>query len=218
MYHCNVFLISIHFIMVDSNNSNSPEAVRQVNWEAVCTIEVIEEVVDDVHGDMDGIDAMGKNSAPIVTGVSRSLKFSILSSFSCSSSFSSILLMVFRTVWLITSSFSIVSKAIKSLEEEGGSGEVAGLGVEMFDICFFNCRNLWNLLSYDSRAETEMASLNMVSRPSIIIIMVFSWVKNIWRNDFAGNNGQCRQNVQALQPVFISSPRQVVLLFYIFRL
>lgn len=44
--------------MVDSNNSNSPEAVRQVNWEAVCTIDVIEEVVDDVHGDMDGIDAM----------------------------------------------------------------------------------------------------------------------------------------------------------------
>ena len=77
----------------------------------------------------------GKNSAPMVTGVSRLSEGSdcILDS-SCS-----IFFRLFKTLVSITESMEIMSL--------WGSGEAAGDGVEMFDICFLSCLNLLYLMS-----------------------------------------------------------------------
>ena len=141
--------------------------MRQVNCDD-CTQERVTDVNDvEPHDNVD-VDPAGKNSAPIVAGVSRvSLRSSIVSSGTDASSSSSspMLLMVLRTVWLTAS----LSRLMRSL----GLGEPAGLGVEILDICFLSCRNLWNLASEMLRMLVMLtASLSIVSRLSMMIIMI----------------------------------------------
>ena len=134
-------------------------------------------------------DRGGKNSAPIVTGVSRSspaiasilsivsasLRLLLELSWSLSSASApaaSRLLIVFSTVWEMTSVSAMAMRSGAVLGSGRGEGEAAGLGVEMLDICFLSCLNLWYLVSrMGRRVEMLTASLSIVSRLSMMIIL-----------------------------------------------
>ena len=134
-----------------------PDLVRHVNCVDVWTVSETIIVSELELEEMLVIVELGKNSSPIVTGVSRHASTCSLASSS---------LIVLRTVSLITS-FSIWST-----RSSPGSGVAAGLGVEMLDICFFSCLNLWSLVSRVRMAEMLTASLSIVSRLSMMIIML----------------------------------------------